>query len=890
MIPYLKRMSEFIFSWILPHKVNNHENSKQINASLCKFAKLPAAEALQILNTSERGLSQEEVNARIEKYGLNEIAHEKPPSWYVLLLKNFTNPFIAVLIILATVSYFIGEMDAVIIIGVMVAISVIMRFSQEYRSNKAAEKLKALVSTKATVLRHIENEEPKKQELEIKYLVPGDIIYLSAGDMLPGDVRLISAKDVYVSQSALTGESLPIEKDESFKAKDVDNPLEMPNMCYMGSNVLNGTAMAVIVATGNQTFFGSMAKTLTGYRPLTSFDIGVNKVSWLLIRFMLVMVPFVFLINGFTKGDWFEALLFSLSVAVGLTPEMLPMIVTANLARGALNMSRSKVVVKRLNAIQNFGAMDILCTDKTGTLTQDKVILDRYLNIEGKEDETVLNYAYLNSFYQTGLKNLLDIAVLEHSEAQQALHLDKEYRKVDEIPFDFTRRRMSVIVEKTPQQHILICKGAVEEIFGICSQLKMNGSVGPFTDEIKERVNRLKTELNEDGLRVLAVAYKEIEGQNRREYRPQDENNLVLMGLLAFLDPPKQSVAKAIINLHKYNVEVKILTGDNELVTQKICKWVNLKVNGALNGSQIDKMSDEELAAVVEKTTIFAKLSPQQKARIIASLKSKGHTVGYLGDGINDAAALREADIGISVDTAVDIAKESADIIMLEKNLLFLGEGVIEGRKTFANIIKYIKMAVSSNFGNVFSVVGASVILPFLPMLPIQILVQNLLYDLSQTTIPFDNVDKEYLLKPRKWNPRGIAKFMIFIGPISSIFDYTTFAIMWFYFGANTIGMQSLFQSGWFVEGLLSQTLIVHMIRTEKIPFIQSMASMPLLLTTFIIMAIGIYIPYTYLGASIGLTPLPSSYFHWLFVTLLAYCVLVQIVKKWFIKKYNYWL
>jgi P-type Mg2+ transporter len=880
----------YLFSRFFSSK-NHRDQNKEIEAALVKYAKMPLPEVLQSLNTDSQGLLKSEAEERLKKFGLNEIAHERAPSWYVLLLKNFANPFIVLLIFLALVSFFIGETDAVYIISVMVLLSVVMRFIQEYRSNQAAEKLKALVSTKATVVRR-ENEtsKSKKEDIEIQYLTPGDVIYLSAGDMLPADVRLISAKDLYVSQGALTGESLPVEKDESFKPNDSQNPLEMPNMCYMGTNVLNGTALAVIVMSGSQTYFGSMAKNITGYRPLTSFDIGVNKVSWLLIRFMFVMVPIVFFLNWVTKGSWLEAFLFSLSVAVGLTPEMLPMIVTANLARGAINMSKSKVVVKRLNAIQNFGAMDVLCTDKTGTLTQDKIILDKYLNIEGEESNDVLSYGYLNSFYQTGLKNLLDLAVLEHSEVGKLLNLEKDYRKVDEIPFDFTRRRMSVIVEKDPQQHLLICKGAGEELLSICTQAKVNGSVVPLTEEIKKKIDLLTRDLNEDGLRVLLVAYKEISTQGSKEYRPADENNLTVLGILAFLDPPKSSTAAALEKLSSYCVQVKVLTGDNELVTRKICSWVNLKVEGSLTGPQIEKLTEIELNGLVEKTTIFTKLSPIQKSRVIAALKSNGHTVGFLGDGINDAPGLREADIGISVDTAVDIAKESADIIMLEKNLLFLGEGVIEGRKTFGNIIKYIKMALSSNFGNVFSILGASAILPFLPMQAIQILVQNLLYDISQISIPFDNVDKDFLLKPRKWNPGGIARFTIFIGPISSIFDYTTFALMWFYFEANTPEKQSLFQSGWFIEGLLSQTLIVHMIRTQKIPFIESIASIPLLLTTAIIMAIGIYIPYSYIGAGIGLVPLPLSYFPWLIATLICYCVLTQIVKVWFINKYHYWL
>jgi len=883
----LQKFYNYMLSF-LSHK-NHNDHNKQMGDALVKYSKMPLTDLYETLNTSDQGLLYYEAKDRLEKYGLNEIAHERAPAWYTLLLRNFSNPFNILLIFLAAVSFLVGEIDAVYIISVMVLLSVLMRFIQEYRSNQAAEQLKALVSTKATVLRSESPQYPaRKIEIEMKYLVPGDVVYLSAGDMLPGDVRLISAKDVFVSQSALTGESIPVEKDESFPSLDSDNPLDMRNMCYMGTNILNGTALGLIVATGNHTFFGSMAQNIIGYRPLTSFDIGVNKVCWLLIRFIFVMVPIVFFLNWMTKGSWLESFLFSLSVAVGLTPEMLPMIVTTNLARGAINMSKSKVVVKKLNAIQNFGAMDVLCTDKTGTLTQDKIILDKYLNLEEEESDEVLNYGYLNSFYQTGLKNLLDIAVLEHQE--ETKNIEKNYRKIDEIPFDFTRRRMSVIVENGSGKHLLICKGAVEELLQVCTNAKVNGSVVPLTTDIKAQIDRIKTELNEDGLRVLLIAYKDILNPETKEYRYKDESELTVLGFLAFLDPPKLSAAAALANLNECSVQIKVLTGDNELVTRKICNWVNLKVEASLTGAQIEKLTDAELKALVDKTTIFTKLVPLQKSRVIAALKSNGHTVGYLGDGINDAPALREADVGISVDTAVDIAKESADIIMLEKNLLFLGQGVVEGRKTFCNIIKYIKMALSSNFGNIFSILGTSAFLPFLPMRAIQILVQNLLYDISQLAIPFDHVDKEFLIKPQKWNPGGIAKFTIFIGPISSIFDYTTFAVMWFYFGANTIAHQALFQTGWFVEGLLSQTLIVHMIRTRKIPFIQSIASIPLLLSTAFIMAIGIYIPYSYIGANIGLVPLPLSYYPWLIATLISYCILLQIVKYWFIRKFNYWL
>lgn len=885
-------MLESLFS-LFPHKAKEVDPHKIVIDKLLEYSQMIIPEIFQYFETDENGLIGNEAKERLEKYGPNEISFERPPTWYYLLYRSYINPFNILVTFLGCIYYFLGDLDGTIIIASMVALSVGIRFIQELRSHIAAEKLKAMVSTKATVIRRGDSlSPPVKIEIPLEDLVPGDVIFLSAGDMLPADVCLISSKELFVSQASLTGEALPVEKYEPSAKKNHKGTilLERHNVCFMGTNVLNGTATAVIIATGNNTFFGSMAKNIAGYRPLTSFDIGINNVSWLLIRFMCVMVPIVFLINAVNKGDLFESFLFSLSVAVGLIPEMLPMIVTANLARGAVKMAESKVIVKHLNSIQNFGAMNILCTDKTGTLTQNRIILEKYLDLNGEERIEVLEYGYLNSYYQTGLKNLMDLAVLEHVEIKQKLHIDQAYRKVDEIPFDFIRRRMSVVVQKSQQQHLLICKGAVEEIFSVCTHANYNNEIVPLTESLKSQLLKLKDEMNEDGLRVLALAYKELPAEDRREYKAQDEHSLVLMGLLAFLDPPRSTAESALRELQNLKVGLKVLTGDNEVVTRKICKWVGLTVDKVMNGSEIDTMTDEELKKVVDGTTIFSKLTPLQKSRIIEMLKANGHTVGFLGDGINDAPALRAADVGITVDSAVDIAKESADIIMLEKSLLFLKEGVIEGRTTFGNIIKYIKMAVSSNFGNVFSVLGASALLPFLPMLPLQLLIQNLLYDISQITIPFDSVDRDYLRIPRQWSPKGIAKFMFFIGPISSIFDYTTFAIMWFVFAANSIEKQALFQTGWFVEGLLTQVLIVHMLRTQKIPFIQSIAALPLLLTTAIIMAIGIFLPYSSVGASIGLVHLPLEYFYWLIATLLCYCISVQLVKMWFIRRFHYWL
>ncbi|MDF2434033.1 MAG: P-type Mg2+ transporter [Mucilaginibacter sp.] len=858
-----------------------------------------------MLESGEEGLSRADVDEKKRIFGLNEIQHEKAAAWYVQLFQAFLNPFIAVLIILASVSFVLdvlmaapGEQDykTVIVVGVMVILSSLLRFWQEYSSNRAAEELKSMVKTTATVLR----QQKGRIEVNIIDLVPGDIVYLSAGDMIPADCRILQSKDLFISQAMLTGESLPIEKREHcIPDADDKSPLDLDNICFMGTNVVSGTATAIVVTTGNLTYFGTIGKAITGKRAETSFDKGVNKVSWLLIRFMMVMVPLVFLVNGLTKGNWFEALLFAISVAVGLTPEMLPMIVTANLAKGALNMSKRKVIVKRLNAIQNIGAMDILCTDKTGTLKMDKIVLERHLNVFGDEDDEVMKWAYLNSFHQTGLKNLLDVAVLEHAEIHSCVNAEESFDKIDEIPFDFQRRRMSVILEEKSGKHLLICKGAVEEMLEQCSfafdpgedkQLHIeNDKIVSMDDTMRNIILSTSKKLNEEGLRVLLVAIKEYD-ERPLTYSVADESNMTLTGFIGFLDPAKPSAKPAIEGLQKLGVSIKVLTGDNDVVTKKICRDVGIPVKHVLLGKEMELLSDEELTGKLDETTIMAKLSPIQKARVIKLLQAQGHTVGFMGDGINDAAALRDADVGISVDTAVDIAKESADIILLEKDLMVLRKGVIYGRRTFGNIIKYIKMTASSNFGNMFSMLGASAFLPFLPMLPIQLLVQNLLYDISQTSIPWDSMDEDFIEKPQKWDARGISKFMLFIGPISSIFDYATFAVMWFVFKANSPTHQSLFQSGWFIEGLLSQTLIVHMIRTRKIPFIQSWAAAPVVALTSVIMLIGIAIPFSPLAHILNLQALPLSYFPWLAGILVTYCLLTQFIKNWFINKFHQWL
>ncbi len=874
----------------------------QVSRRMLEVAVMDPATLLQDLESSSEGLLDREAEERLEQYGPNSVVHEKHKSIASELVDRFKNPLNLLLLVLAAISFFMKDYTSAIIISIMVLLSVGVSFIQEHRSNNAAEKLRAMVSTTATVRRKDRREgvpaeiieafhirlspsRTEHREVPIETLVPGDLVHLSAGDMIPADVRLLSAKDLFVSQSSLTGESLPVEKFSGLAERDSKNPIDLPNICFMGTNVVSGTATAVVVQTGINTYFGALTSTMAGSRVLTSFDRGITKFTWVMISFMAVMVPTVFLINGFTKGNWMEAFLFATSVAVGLTPEMLPMIITVNLGKGAIAMSRKKVIVKRLNSIQNFGAMDVLCTDKTGTLTQDKIILEKHVDINGDECEDILEYAFLNSYYQTGLKSLLDVAVLNYIELKSSLKVESDYRKVDEIPFDFVRRRMSVVVEKrSEKKHVLICKGAVEEIFSICSRGEINGETFHLEQSHAERLLDVTRNLNEDGFRVIAVAYKEVPPMEAT-YSVRDEADLILLGYIAFLDPPKDSATEAIAALNRHGVAVKILTGDNDAVTRKICREVGLPVEHVVLGSEVEPMTNEELETIAETATVFAKLSPMQKARVIKALQRRGHVVGFMGDGINDGPALKAADVGVSVDTAVDIAKESADIILLEKSLMVLEEGVLEGRKVFGNIIKYIRMGASSNFGNMFSVLGASAFLPFLPMAPIQILTNNLLYDFSQTAIPTDNVDESYLSKPRKWDLGDITKFMIFIGPISSIFDYATYFTMLYVFDAWD--KPALFQSGWFVESLLSQTLIIHVLRTGKVPFLQSWASLPLTITTLVVSAIGLWLPFSPFASSLGLTPLPGKYWLALCSILVGYLVLTQWAKSLIIRKFG---
>lgn len=768
----------------------------------------PLGSVFSYFQTSRIGLTADEVEKRQSVYGRNEVEHEKKKNPLSTFIKAFINPFIGVLTGLVVISFVLdvllaapGEQDwtAIVIISTMVIFSAILRFCQEWKANASSEALLKMVTNTCYVKRAGNHDE----EINIAELVPGDVVMIAAGDMIPADIRIIEAKDLFVSQSSLTGESDPIEKHPEVKGKKYNkgSVVELDNICYMGSNVVSGSATGIVFETGNNTYLGTIAKSIVGHRAATAFDKGINKVSILLIRFMLVMIPFVFLVNGLTKGDWFDAFIFAISVAVGLTPEMLPMIVTANLSKGAVAMSKKKTIVKDLNAIQNFGAMNILCTDKTGTLTCDQIVSDG----SSDNDKRILRHAYFNSFFQTGLKNLMDKAILSHIKELSLEYLKDNYKKVDEIPFDFARRRMSVVVEDKQGKRQIITKGAVEEMLDICSYAEFDGAVHPLSAELRKKAQEISLQMNKQGMRVLAVAHKSYLSKEC-DFKVEDEKDMVLIGYLAFLDPPKQSAASAIKQLHEHGIEVKILSGDNDAVVQTIARQVGIETRNALTGPQFEAMEEEEQRQAVCKTNVFSKLTPIQKTQIIMLLQEQQNTVGFLGDGINDAAALRQSDIGISVDSAVDIAKESADIILLEKDLMVLEDGVLEGRKTFGNITKYIKMTASSNFGNMFSVMAASAFLPFLPMLLIHLLIQNLLYDISQTTIPFDRMDADYLRKPRKWDASDISRFMIFIGPISSIFDIVTYLVMWYVFSCNSVEHQTLFQSGWFIEGLLSES------------------------------------------------------------------------------------
>jgi Mg2+-importing ATPase len=849
----------------------------RVAPQLLEAARCDASEVLQKLNTSPQGLTEEEAERRLREQGPNVVAQEQGHVLLRLLIKALINPLVILLLLLATLAYLTGDPRAAIVMLLMVVLGVALRFFQEARADAAAARLKAMISVTATVRR-----DRQAREVPLRELVAGDVVQLAAGDMIPGDLRLLSCKDLFLTQATLTGEAFPVEKFDAPSDKPGTSPHELTNVCFLGTSVESGSATGVIVATGLRTYLGSMSSAILDQGGQTSFDRGVSQFTWLMIRFMLVMVPVVFLANGLTKGDWGEAFFFALAVAVGLTPEMLPMIVTVCLSKGAMAMSREKVIIKQLNSIQNLGAMDVLCTDKTGTLTMDHIILERHCDVVLRSDEDVLELAYLNSHFQTGLKNLLDRAILSYKHLHEEAHI-AEHSKVDEIPFDFSRKIMSVVVKTPAGTNRLITKGAPEEVFKRCTRYDLEGELRPIQQMILDDLREEHNSLSADGFRVLALAYKDVEA--KPAYSKDDESNLVLKGYVAFLDPPKDSARSAIKALHEHGISVKVLTGDNDLVSRKICSEVGIPVEHALLGNQVEAMSDAELAEAAGKTSLFARLSPAHKQRIIKALQSKNHVVGFLGDGINDAPALRAADVGISVDTAVDIAKESADAILLEKNLLVLEEGVLEGRKVFANILKYIRMGASSNFGNMFSVLGASIFLPFVPMLPIQILTNNLLYDFSQVPIPTDDVDPEQITRPRPWSMNQITRFILLIGPCSSIFDYTTFFMMLYLFGCWDPARASLFQTGWFVESLLTQTLIIHVIRTNRIPFLQSRASWPLMLTSAAIMAIGVWLPFSPLRESLRLETLPPLYWPLLVLTLVCYVLLTQGAKVWLLRK-----
>jgi Mg2+-importing ATPase len=829
------------------------------------------------LRTSPQGLSDAEVERRLQEHGHNVVAEEQRYTRLRLLGKAMVNPLVILLLVLAVLSYLTGDVRAAIVMLLMVCLGVVLRFVQETRADAAAAKLKAMISVTATVVR-----DGQPREVPLADVVPGDIVKLAAGDMIPADLRLISCKDLFVTQSSLTGEAFPVEKFDAPEGDKALSPLELKNICFLGTSVESGSALAVIVATGLNSYLGSMSRAMVQESGTTSFDRGINAFTWLMIRFIFVMVPLVFVINGVTKGDWKEAFFFALAVAVGLTPEMLPMIVTVCLSKGAIAMSRKKVIIKRLNSIQNLGAMDVLCTDKTGTLTMDHIILVKHCDVVLENDESVLALAFLNSYFQTGLKNLMDRAILQRAQGKEPPNC-RDFIKVDEIPFDFSRKIMSVVVQAPGLKKRIICKGAPEEIFRRSTHYELDGRPCPMERVILDDLRVELDQLSADGFRALAVAYTDLE--DKPSYSKEDESGLILKGYVAFLDPPKDTCKAALRALQEHGVAVKVLTGDNELVSRKICSEVGIAIERVLLGSQVEKMTDAELTDGVEGTALFARLSPAHKQRIIKALQAKEHVVGFLGDGINDAPALRAADVGISVDTAVDIAKESADAILLEKNLLVLEEGVLEGRKVFANILKYIRMGASSNFGNMFSVLGASIFLPYVPMEPIQILTNNLLYDFSQVPIPTDDVDPEQVARPRPWAMDQISRFILFIGPCSSIFDYTTFFIMLYVFGCWDPALKSLFQTGWFVESLLTQTLIIHVIRTNRLPFLQSLASWPLLVTSTIIMLIGTWLPFSPVASYLGFVPLPELYWPLILLTLVSYVVLTQAVKTWLLRR-----
>ena len=883
---------------------------KTAKKRLTDALRMSVVDTMTFFNTSRLGLTEEQVEENRDLYGENELTKGQEDSIVKKIYESIINPFTVILLLIALVSLVTnvwlakpGQEDPTtfIIIVVLVLLSGSIRFVQELRSDKAASNLSRMIVNTVTVVR-----EGKEQEIPITELVVGDIIRLSAGDMLPADVLILDSRDFFVQQSGLTGESDAVEKMalDKCEIKETESLLESDSLAFMGTNVISGRASALVLVVGDDTKMGAIEQTLNTYDEPTSFEREMNSISWLLIRLMLVLVPIVFFINGLTDGDWLEAGVFALSVGVGLTPEMLPMVITASLAKGSILMAKEKVVIKKLNAIQDLGAIDILCTDKTGTLTQDEIVLEYPLDIHGDLDLAVLRRAYLNSYYQTGLKNLMDRAIINRTEKEAEKHeivrnLDQTFKKIDELPFDFERRRMSVLVRDDENVVSMVTKGALEEMLAISNYVEDKGKILPLTEEIRQEILTEVAQLNEQGLRVLGVSYRSDLDADY-EYTVKDESDMILTGYLAFLDPPKPSAAPAIKALAEYGVATKILTGDNEKVTEAVCEKVGLDAKNILLGSMIETMSDEELSRVVETTTVFAKLSPDQKARIILQLKANGHKVGYMGDGINDAPSMKVADVGISVDTAVDIAKETADVILLDKDLLVLEKGLVEGRKVYANMTKYIKMTVSSNFGNIFSLLISSIFLPFLPMAPIHLIVLNLVYDISCIALPFDNVDREFLQKPRIWSAKSITRFMAWIGPISSIFDCTTFLILFFiiapmitgsvYHHGMSSNFITIFQTGWFIESMWTQTMVIYMLRSPKLPFIQSRPALSVVMTTLAAVFFVTLLPYGPFANLLKVSPLNGTYFLFLMIIMALYMISVTFVKHLYIKKYHEWL
>ena len=869
-------------------KKENNVKQAEVEKTLLELSGMEQKALFEKYQTDENGLDPVQAADRLEEYGKNIIDFGNEKSLAVRIKDAIINPFNIVLLVVALITFItdvvMADEPSIATFAMLVAVIIIsatISFVQEEKSNNAAKKLQGMITNKLDVIRNC-----VEMEVEIEELVPGDIVKLASGDMIPGDVRFIETKDLFIDQSQLTGESNPVEK---FTTSDTNcGVTDLANVGFMGSNIVSGSAKAIILTTGGDTYFGSMAKSLNSFEEKSAFEKNLDSVSKLLIRFMLITVPVIFIANFVTKGSWLQSLMFGITIAVGIMPEMLPVIMNSSLARGAINMSRKKTIVKRLGAIQTFGEMDVFCTDKTGTLTQDEIILEKYMDVLGREDKRILRHAFLNSYFQTGLKNLMDVAIINRAEKEELSFLKEAYVREDEIPFDFSRRRMSVVLRDRNGKRQLITKGAVEEILSICSFIEIDGEVKDITDELKANAKKLAEDNNLEGIRVIAVAQKNnVHGVD--VFGVEDESDMVLIGFVGFLDPPKESAATAINALRKNGVRTVVLTGDSEGVAINICGRLGFRTEMTLTGAKIDAMNDEQLAEACENCDIFSKLSPYQKQRVVKMIQSKGHIVGYMGDGINDSLPLKQADIGISVDNAVDIAKEVADIILLEKDLNVLDEGVVEGRSTFANMSKYLKMSVSGNFGNMFSVLIASIFLPFLPMLPIHILVQNLLNDFAQLGMPFDHVESKYIEKPRKWDLGGVKGFMVSFGLLSTVLDVLCFLVLWFIFGYNNPDMAGYFQCGWFMFGVISQTMVIHTIRTPKLPFINDRASIQLTLSTLAVIAVTLIIGFTGVSTLFDLPTMPLSYMLWLAILMVVYMIFAQIMKVIYIKRHKDW-